>query len=113
MLAQRRPHEQVYVGPTSVSNVGPTESTTEKPRWANVVMLSGFLFFYVVQMNFTFEHFLNTCIYVILLYIGHERLATLNPNSLTYIYSCLEIYYSYILLQLTTEMKYFMHPNGD
>ena len=41
MLAQRRPDEQVYVGPTSVSNVGPTESTTEKLRWPNVVMLSG------------------------------------------------------------------------
>ena len=41
MLAQRRPDEQVYVGPTSVSNVGPTESTTEKQRWPNVVMLSG------------------------------------------------------------------------
>ena len=43
MLAQRRPDEQVYVGPTSVSNVGPTESTTEKLRWPNVVMLSGFM----------------------------------------------------------------------
>ena len=43
MLAQRRPDEQVYVGPTSVSNVGPTESTTEKLRWPNVVMLSGLL----------------------------------------------------------------------
>ena len=42
MLAQRRPDEQVYVGPTSISNVGPTESITEKLRWANVVMLSGF-----------------------------------------------------------------------
>ena len=42
MLAQRRPDEQVYVGPTSISNVGPTESTTEKLRWANVVMLSGY-----------------------------------------------------------------------
>ena len=42
MLAQRRPDEQVYVGPTSVSNVGPTESTTEKLRWPNVVMLSGY-----------------------------------------------------------------------
>ena len=41
MLAQRRPDEQVYVGPTSVSNVGPTESTTEKLCWPNVVMLSG------------------------------------------------------------------------
>ena len=41
MLAQRRPDEQVYVGPTSVSNVGPKESTTEKLRWPNVVMLSG------------------------------------------------------------------------
>ena len=41
MLAQRRPDEQVYVGPTSFSNVGPTESTTEKLRWPNVVMLSG------------------------------------------------------------------------
>ena len=41
MLAQRRPDEQVYVGPTSVYNVGPTESTTEKLRWPNVVMLSG------------------------------------------------------------------------
>ena len=41
MLAQRRPDEQVYVGPTSVSNVGPTESTNEKLRWPNVVMLSG------------------------------------------------------------------------
>ena len=41
MLAQRRPDEQVYVGPTSVSNVGPTESTTEKLRWSNGVMLSG------------------------------------------------------------------------
>ena len=44
MLAQRRPDEQVYVGPTSVSNVGPTESTTEKLRWPNVVMLSGSFF---------------------------------------------------------------------
>ena len=43
MLAQRRPDEQVYIGPTSVSNVGPTESTTEKLRWANVVMLSGYI----------------------------------------------------------------------
>ena len=43
MLAQRRPDEQVYVGPTSVSNVGPTESTTEKLRWPNVVMLSGYV----------------------------------------------------------------------
>ena len=42
MLAQRRPDEQVYVGPTSVSNVGPTESTTEKLRLHNVVMLSGY-----------------------------------------------------------------------
>ena len=41
MLAQRRPDDQDYVGPTSVSNVGPTESTTEKLRWPNVVMLSG------------------------------------------------------------------------
>ena len=41
MFAQRRPDEQVYVGPTLVSNVGPTESTTEKLRWPNVVMLSG------------------------------------------------------------------------
>ena len=41
MLAQRRPDEQVNVGPTSVSNVGPTESTTAKLRWPNVVMLSG------------------------------------------------------------------------
>ena len=45
MLAQRRPDEQVYVGPTSVSNVGPTESTTEKLCWPNVVMLSGVLVF--------------------------------------------------------------------
>ena len=43
MLAQRRPDEQVYAGPTSVSNLGPTESTTEKMRWPNVVMLSGLL----------------------------------------------------------------------
>ena len=43
MLAQRRPDEQVYVGPTSFSNVGPTESTTEKQCWPNVVMLSGTL----------------------------------------------------------------------
>ena len=41
MLAKRRPDEQVYVGPKSVSNVGPTESTTKKLRWPNVVMLSG------------------------------------------------------------------------
>ena len=41
MLAQRRPDEQVYVGPTSISNVGPTESTTEKLRWPNVAKLSG------------------------------------------------------------------------
>ena len=41
MLAQRGPDEQVYVGPTLVSNVGPTESTTKKLRWPNVVMLSG------------------------------------------------------------------------
>ena len=40
MLAQRRPDEQVNVGPKSVSNIGPTESTTEKLRWPNVVMLS-------------------------------------------------------------------------
>ena len=46
MLAQRRPDEQVYVGPTSVSNVGHTESTTEKLRWPNVVMLSGILSHY-------------------------------------------------------------------
>ena len=46
MLAQRRPDEQVYVGPTSVSNVGPTESTTEKLRWPNVVMLSGNVVFF-------------------------------------------------------------------
>ena len=43
MLAQRRPDEQVYVGPTLFSNVGPMESTTEKLRWPNVVMLSGTL----------------------------------------------------------------------
>ena len=41
MLAQRRPDEQVYDGPTSVSKVGPRESTTEKLCWPNVVMLSG------------------------------------------------------------------------
>ena len=46
MLAQRRPDEQVYVGPTSVSNVGPTESTTVKIRWSNVVMLSGMILQY-------------------------------------------------------------------
>ena len=34
MLAQQRPDEQVYVGPTLVSNVGPTESTTEKTTLA-------------------------------------------------------------------------------
>ena len=41
MLVQRRPDEQVYVGPTTVSNVEPMESTTEKQRSPNVVMLSG------------------------------------------------------------------------
>ena len=44
MLAQLRPDEQVYLGPTSVSNVGPTESTAEILRWPNVVMLSGLFF---------------------------------------------------------------------
>ena len=49
MLAQRRPDEQVYDGPTSVSNVGPTESTTEKLCWPNVVMLSGIISVYKAQ----------------------------------------------------------------
>ena len=46
MLAQQRPDEQVYVGSTSVSNVGPTESTTEKLHWPNVVMVSGIPLYY-------------------------------------------------------------------
>ena len=54
MLAQRRPDEQVYVGPTSVSNVGPTASTTEKLRWPNVVMLSG-LSAISTKIRFSFE----------------------------------------------------------
>ena len=57
MLAQRRPDEQVYVGPTSVSNIGPTESTTEKLHWPNVVMLSGLAF-----------HQLTSLILILMLY---------------------------------------------
>ena len=51
MLAQRRPDEQVYIGPTSVSNVGPSESTTEELRWPNVVMLSGLLIASILSIS--------------------------------------------------------------
>ena len=61
MLAQRRPDEQVYVWLTSVFNVGPTESTTEKLRWPNVVMPSGNLPIEAKQMESAnaFKYFLK------------------------------------------------------
>ena len=52
MLAQRRPDEQVYDGPKSISIVGPTESTTEKLCWCNV-MLSGEGFYGCISTLFS------------------------------------------------------------
>ena len=63
-------------------------------------------------MRVTSVYFLNICIYIILLYKGHERVATPSSSFLIHIYLSLEMYL-FTLLQLTIIIHYFLHPNGD
>ena len=99
MLAQRRPDEQVYVGPTSVSNVGATESKTEKLRWPNVVMLSGYLLISRLGKRELICLLLFTCNYVASVWRGFLFLWVLGMGYVILLWHSLSLHIIILVLR--------------